>query len=155
MDQFDLVIASRDWHPEESDHFYRWPSHCIRNTPGAAFPEDLNTEKIKEEFLKGTGQEDGGYSAFEATNADLDAYLKKRMVKQLYLAGLTTEYCVMATALEARRRGYETAVIAPAVAGVNMQPGDEVKALREMHMAGIRIIGAGLKNPAKHSGKKK
>jgi nicotinamidase/pyrazinamidase len=78
MDQFDLVLASRDWHPEDSIHFDRWPPHCIRNTRGAAYPDELHAGKIEKEFLKGTGNRDDGYSAFEATSDDLDNYLSKR-----------------------------------------------------------------------------
>jgi nicotinamidase/pyrazinamidase len=141
MDRFDLVIASRDWHPGDSSHFKRWPPHCIRNTGGASFPESLDAEKIKQEFLKGTGNEDDGYSAFEATNVDLDEYLKKKGVTELFLAGLTTEYCVKSTALDAVRNGYETTVIADATAGVMENPGDEEKAYRDMRKAGVRIQG--------------
>lgn len=143
MEDFDLVLASRDWHPEESDHFDKWPRHCIRNTEGAAFPAELNAEKIKKEFLKGTGRRDDGYSAFEATNEDLDAFLRENNVTELYLAGLTTEYCVKATALDAKRLGYETAVITTATAGVRAQPGDEDRAYQGMSQAGVKIIKSG------------
>jgi nicotinamidase/pyrazinamidase len=140
MDEFDLVLASRDWHPGDSAHFDRWPPHCIRNTRGAAFPDELKTARIEKEFLKGTGDRDDGYSAFEATSKDLDAYLRKKNISQLYLVGLTTEYCVKSTALDAVEKGYETFVISNATAGVRAQPGDEEKAYREMHKAGIKII---------------
>jgi nicotinamidase/pyrazinamidase len=139
IERFDLVIASRDWHPGDSSHFRKWPPHCIRNTEGAAFPQGLNTEKIAQEFLKGTGNEDDGYSAFEATNADLNGFLKKNNITKLFLAGLTTEYCVKSTALDAIKNGYETTVIAAATAGVKAHPGDEAKAYREMREAGVRI----------------
>lgn len=140
MDEYDLVIASRDWHPGDSNHFERWPPHCIRNTEGASYPEGFDKEKIGMELLKGTSNEDDGYSAFEATNADLDEYLKKNGVSQLFLAGLTTEYCVKSTALDAVKNGYETTVIADATAGVKENPGDEAQAYREMHEAGVRIL---------------
>jgi len=70
MDQFDLVLASRDWHPGDSKHFERWPPHCVRNTLGAAYPDELDAGKIEKDFLKGTGNMDDGYSAFEATSDD-------------------------------------------------------------------------------------
>jgi nicotinamidase/pyrazinamidase len=140
MDQFDLVLASRDWHPGDSKHFERWPPHCVRNTLGAAYPDELDAGKIEKDFLKGTGNMDDGYSAFEATTDDLDDYLRKRNIKELYLAGLTTEYCVKSTALDAIRKGYKTYVIANATAGVEAQPGDEQKAYHEMDIAGVKII---------------
>ena len=140
MDQFDLVVASRDWHPKESIHFDRWPPHCIKETEGAAYPEELNSEKINKEFLKGTGDNDDGYSAFEATSSNLDAYLKENDVDELYCCGLTTEYCVKSTALDGVKNGYKTHVIQKATAGVKANPGDEEKAYREMEKAGVKII---------------
>ncbi len=140
MDQFKLVVASRDWHPENSTHFVRWPPHCVRNTAGAAFPAELDSEKIDKEFLKGTRDQDDGYSAFEATSSNLDAYLKENNISELYLTGLTTEYCVKSTALDAVKNGYRTYVISSATAGVRANPGDEEKAYREMEEAGVKII---------------
>ena len=140
MDEFDLVLASRDWHPADSTHFDHWPPHCIRNTWGAAFPDELKTERIEKEFLKGTGDRDDGYSAFEATSEDLDSYLRKKNISRLYLVGLTTEYCVKSTALDAVKKGYETHVISNATAGVKARPGDEQKAYREMYKAGVQVI---------------
>jgi len=140
MDQFDLVVASRDWHPPDSIHFDRWPPHCVRETEGAAYPDELDSEKIEKEFLKGTGERDDGYSAFEATSANLDAYLKENNIDELFLAGLTTEYCVKSTALDAVKNGYKTHVISNATAGVKANAGDEEKAYREMKEAGVKII---------------
>lgn len=140
MHQFDMVVASRDWHPENSIHFDRWPHHCVRDTEGAAYPEGLDSEKINKEFLKGTGGRDDGYSAFEATSANLDIYLKENKVDELYCCGLTTEYCVKATALDAVKNGYKTCVIRNATAGVKANPGDEEKAYREMEEAGVVVI---------------
>ncbi len=71
MDKFDLILASRDWHPEDTIHFNRWPVHCVKESHGADFPAVLKREKIIQIFEKGTGSKDDGYSAFEATNKNL------------------------------------------------------------------------------------
>jgi nicotinamidase/pyrazinamidase len=136
MKEFDVVVASKDWHPPNTLHFENWPPHCIRDTKGAEFPEDLQVQPIDQIFLKGTGGGDQGYSAFEATNEDLQAYLEKRGVKHLFLAGLTTEYCVKATALDAIRNGHLTFIIKDAIAGVDQHPDDAEKALKDMELAG-------------------
>lgn len=140
IDQFDLVVASKDWHPRETSHFRKWPEHCVQDTPGADFPEALLADKIKKIFLKGTGNKDDGYSAFEATSANLQKYLKKKKVSDLYIAGLATEYCVKSTAMDAREKGFNTVVISTATAGINKNPDDEANALQDMFRAGIRII---------------
>jgi nicotinamidase/pyrazinamidase len=140
MDKFDLVVASRDAHPAESKHFTKWPPHCIEGTPGAEFHPCLNKSKIQMVFLKGTHDQDDGYSAFEATNEDLNHYLSEKGVNRVYITGLTTEYCVKNTALDSVRNGYPTFLINEAIAAV--QPGSEnaKNAILEMQDAGIKVV---------------
>ncbi|MCF8331527.1 MAG: nicotinamidase [Bacteroidales bacterium] len=140
MDKFDLVIASKDWHPEESTHFEKWPLHCIRGTKGAEFHPDLRVDNINQIFLKGTEGEDDGYSAFEATNLNLEEYLKNHKADRLYICGLTTEYCVKDTALNAVEAGFATYVIEDAIRPVNVNPGDGDEAIRQMKDAGCQIV---------------
>lgn len=140
MDKFPLVVASKDWHPHETVHFQKWPVHCVHNTRGAEFHPQLDSAKIKQVFLKGTGNKDDGYSAFEATNLDLAKYLKEQGVTDLYVTGLATDYCVRASALDAIRLGFKTYVVTDAVAAVNVQPGDDQKALDEMQKAGATLV---------------
>lgn len=142
MDFFSLVIASKDWHPKGSVHFKKWPPHCVQDTPGGDFHPKLNTSRLKKIFLKGTKNKDDGYSAFEATNADLAAFLKKEKVDELYVVGLATDYCVKASALDADKNGFETFVVENAVAAVNVKPGDGEKALKAMAHAGITLINS-------------
>jgi nicotinamidase/pyrazinamidase len=140
MEKFPLVVASKDWHPHASVHFGKWPVHCVHNSRGAEFHPKLNSVKIKQVFLKGTKDRDDGYSAFEATSADLAAYLKERGVTDLYVTGLATDYCVKASAIDAVRSGLKTAVVEDAVAAVEVHPGDGETALKEMESAGVRRV---------------
>lgn len=142
MDLFPLVIASKDWHPNDTVHFKKWPPHCVQNTPGADFHPQLNASKIKKVFLKGAHNKDDGYSAFEATSASLLQFLKKEKVEELYVAGLATDYCVKATAMDADKNGFETFVVEDAVAAVNVKPGDGEKALKAMARAGVTLINS-------------
>jgi len=140
MGLFPLVLASKDWHPKDTVHFKKWPPHCVQNTPGADFHPQLDASKIKKVFLKGARNKDDGYSAFEATSANLAQFLKKEKVTDLYICGLATDYCVKATAEDADKNGFETFVVEDAVAAVNVKPGDGEKALKEMAHAGITLI---------------
>lgn len=140
MEKFPIVLASKDWHPEESEHFKEWPPHCIRNTKGAEFPPELENTNIQKVFLKGTNDKDDGYSAFEATNFDLHQYLQKAKVDKLCIAGLTTEYCVKNTAKDAVKNGYLTYVVKDAIAPVEREEGDEKKALEAMEKYGAEVI---------------
>ncbi len=140
MDRFDRVVASKDWHPENTLHFEKWPRHCVKNTDGAEFHDDLDIGKIDLVVLKGTGNQDDGYSAFEATNVDLNAYLKMNKTENLYISGLTTDYCVEQSALDAARKGFQTLVITDAIQAVNQETGDGERSLEKMREAGCRLV---------------
>lgn len=140
LDRFSLIVASKDWHPENTRHFEKWPKHCVQNTYGAAFHPQLNDEKIQEVFLKGTSTEDDGYSAFEATSNNLDKYLHDHKVNDLYVCGLATDYCVLSSALDAHKKGFNVLVIEDAVRGVEVVKGDVERAIEEMKHMGIVFI---------------
>ena len=140
IDRFDFVISSQDWHPSHSVHFGKWPVHCVAGTHGADFHSELDSEKIDLKLYKGTDNKDDGYSAFEATNVSLSAFLQEHDIQALYVCGLTTDFCVKASALDAVKAGCHTYVITDAIAAVNAQPGDDKKALQEMYHKGCILI---------------
>lgn len=49
------------------------------------------------------------------SNPDLDAYLKKRRVSSIYVCGVYSEGCIRATAVGARKKGYQVSLIVDAV----------------------------------------
>lgn len=142
FDKFPMVIASRDWHPEDSVHFNKWPVHCVRNTAGAEFPALLNSDKFNIILEKGTASKDDGYSAFEATNINLVQYLKNNKIDDLYITGLTAEYCVKNTVLDALKYGFRIYVIKDAVEGIRQKQNDFEDAFSEMQRAGAKIINS-------------
>ena len=143
MERFHVIVASKDWHPHRTSHFDTWPVHCVHNSSGAEFHPALHSERIDQVFLKGTGTNDDGYSAYEATNADLEQYLKDRKVDELYVAGLATDYCVRQSALDAAHKGFRTFVVTDAVAAVDVKTGDGDPALEEMQKAGVALVDSG------------
>ena len=140
IDQFDVVCASKDWHPDQTIHFDRWPVHCVANTPGADFHPQLNQDPIDQILFKGTSNRDDGYSAFEATNINLTQWLKQKGVEELTIVGLATDYCVKASALDAVDQGFQVIVKQEAIRAVNLLPNDGNKALNEMKQAGVEIV---------------
>jgi len=140
MDNYETVLASKDWHPYVTVHFEKWPVHCVAETNGAEFHQDLESHRINHVFLKGTYNKDDGYSAFEATNDSLDDYLKKNDITGLDVCGLATDFCVRATVLDAIKAGYNVRVITDAIDAVNLQTGDAEKAIADMVEAGAVII---------------
>ena len=140
IDQFDVVCASKDWHPDQTIHFDRWPVHCVANTPGADFHPQLNQDPIDQILFKGTSNQDDGYSAFEATNINLTQWLQQKGVEELTIVGLATDYCVKASALDAVDQGFQVVVKQEAIRAVNLLPNDGNKALNEMKQAGVEIV---------------
>ena len=140
LDRFYTVIASRDWHPADSNHFKIWPVHCVRNTKGAEFASGLNSSSFNQIFEKGTSKKDDGYSAFEATNKNLALYLKENNIEELYVAGLTAEYCVKSTVLDAIKYGFKTFVLVDAVEGIRQNENDFENAFEDMKKAGAEVI---------------
>jgi len=139
--RFPRVYATRDWHPADHSSFAQqggpWPVHCVAGTHGAAFDERLDLGDVDVVVDKGTDRETDGYSGFAATTLEND--LRANGVRRVFVCGLATDYCVKATALDARAAGFETVVIADASAAVNVNAGDETRALEELRAAGVSV----------------
>jgi len=144
------VYASRDWHPSETTHFQafggEWPPHCVQDTPGAAFHPELRLPPGAIVISKGGDPRKPGYSAFDGHTSDgrtlLDD-LAARRVDHLYVGGIATDYCVKASAIDARRAGLAVTVLTDAVAGIDAHPGDIERALEEMAKAGVEFDRGG------------
>lgn len=140
---FDLVIATRDWHPADHGSFVtadppgRWPVHCVQGTPGAELHPDLDRDAIDLVLDKGTVPDTEGYSGFDATG--LAALLRERGVDAVTVVGLATDYCVRATALDARAEGFDVRVDPSATRPVDVAPGDGERALDELRAAGVSV----------------
>jgi nicotinamidase/pyrazinamidase len=132
---YDLVVATRDWHPPDHASFGApWPVHCVADTEGAELHAALERSRIDVIVDKGQAVDTDGYSGFEGT--DLEALLRERGITQLTIAGLATDYCVKNTALDALRAGFQVTVDTTAVRGVEVEPGDSERALAEVRAAG-------------------
>ena len=133
------IFASRDWHPAHHLSFAesggQWPVHCLQDDRGAQFHPDLKLPPSAIVVTKGTRVDRDQYSAFDETG--LAAELKKRGVTRVWVGGLALDVCVRATALDARRYGFETILIADAARPVTPTGGQH--ALDEMRAAGVVI----------------
>jgi len=141
------IFASRDWHPKRTKHFKKfggvWPVHCIQNTKGAAFHPKLKLSKEAILLYKGMDPEKDSYSAFQAedTNGRSLAHLLKILeIKELYIAGLATDYCVKFTTHNALKKRFKVKILSDAIKGVNLKPHDSKKAIKEMVKRGAKKI---------------
>lgn len=143
-----FVVYTQDWHPESTPHFEKdggiWPVHCVAGTWGAEFHPDLAVAGPA--VRKGSNGEDG-YSGFtmrdpvsgERTPTELAGLLRDRGIESVVVAGLATDYCVKATALDAVAGGFATVVLADGVRAVNLSPGDGARAVAELVTAGVEV----------------
>ena len=163
MADYPVVVATQDWHPADHRSFASqhpgqqvgqrtelqglpqilWPDHCVQGTPGAEFPPRLDRRGIHHVVRKGTDPAIDSYSGFfdnarrKATG--LEDYLRSRGVDEVHILGLATDYCVKATALDARSLGFATRLITAGCRGVELAAGDCQRAIEEMRAAGVEI----------------
>jgi nicotinamidase/pyrazinamidase len=132
------VLASRDWHPPNHISFKAqggpWPPHCVQHTAGADFSPDLKLPSQTTVISKASDPNHESYSAFDGTN--LEPELRSCGVKRLFIGGLATDYCVLYTALDARKLGLETVVLMDATLGIDVEPGDVENAIEQMLLSG-------------------
>lgn len=135
------VFATRDWHPGDHCSFKSrggpWPPHCVAQSRGAAFPAGLALPQAATVISKATDPERDAYSGFQATG--LGRQLRAKGVKRVFVAGLATDYCVLATVKDALAEGFEAVVLADAVRAVNVAPGDGERAIGEMRALGAAV----------------
>jgi nicotinamidase/pyrazinamidase len=162
--KFPLVVATQDWHPLDhvsfaANHLGKkigdvvmagdieqvlWPVHCVRNTHGAEIAPLLDKEHFASFFYKGTDKNIDSYSAFfdnaRRKSTGLGAYLKSRGVKNVYLVGVATDYCVLYSAMDAIDLGFNVCVIADACRPINLDSRDEQRSFEAMAAKGAKIV---------------
>lgn len=136
------IYATRDWHPERHCSFKEqggsWPPHCVAGTAGAQFAATLRLPPSTVVISKATAAEQDAYSGFQGT--DLDARLHAADIRRLYVGGLATDYCVLATVRDALQLGYQVRLLEDAVRAVDVQPGDGQRAMDEMLRLGAQRV---------------
>jgi nicotinamidase/pyrazinamidase len=123
-----------------------WPDHCVQGTSGADISKDISIPQAELVIRKGYHHDIDSYSAFfEAdhnTPTGLGGYLTERGIKQVFVAGLATDFCVAWTAMDARKIGFGTYVIEDACRGIDTQ-GSLAKAWVEMDRMGVKRMHSG------------
>ena len=162
MSAFDLVVATKDWHPNNHGSFASqhsdknpfeiidlhglqqvlWPDHCIQYTFGSEFASGLQTEKIEKVVYKGSDPKVDSYSGFadngNRIQTEMHEYLQSQGVTEVFVCGLATDFCVQFTARDSRSRGYETYFIEDASRGISEEGVQAAK--KAMLEAGIHMI---------------
>jgi nicotinamidase/pyrazinamidase len=149
---YSLIVASRDWHDANSsndghfaidgaqpDFVNSWPPHCVSGSQGADYHPNLDQSFIGVHVKKGMGH--ASYSAFEGVTAEgrtLEQVLANAQINQLDVVGIATDYCVLASALDARQTGIAVAVLAELCAGISAASTEA--ALTKLEQAGCAVV---------------
>jgi nicotinamidase/pyrazinamidase len=161
---YDLVLATRDFHPADHKSFASqhkdqnpgdvvilngieqvlWPDHCIQDTHGSEISREFKLDMINKIIYKGTNRDIDSYSAFfdnnHKTATELNSFLQQKGVKELDITGLALNYCVKYTALDAIKLGYKANIQTSACRGIELMSGDIDRALGELRNAGVVLI---------------
>jgi nicotinamidase/pyrazinamidase len=162
--RFKHKILTQDWHPQghrsfASSHpgqaaFSRvqmtygeqtlWPDHCVQGSRGAEFHAQLSVPDAELIIRKGFRPGIDSYSAFfendQTTPTGLTGYLRERALKRVFMCGLATDFCVGFSALDARRQGFETAVLLDASRAIDLD-GSLAQATARMRDADVSLVG--------------
>jgi nicotinamidase/pyrazinamidase len=162
--KFPLFVLTQDWHPANHASFAAnhpghepgevidldglkqilWPVHCVAGSRGAEFHPDLERYGDEPVFHKGTDPRIDSYSAFydnaHRKSTGLTDFLRDHGVREVFLCGLATDYCVLYSTLDALQEGFKVTVIQDACRAVELSPGDGEKAYQRMWAAGARLV---------------
>ena len=141
---FEHVILTQDWHTPGHHSFasahpgkgpfehvavsygYQalWPDHCVQDTQGAEFHKSLHIAQASLVLRKGFRRDIDSYSALyendHKTSTGLLGYLRERHLKNVFVVGLALDFCVRYSAEDARKAGFEVAVIEDACRGIDI-----------------------------------
>jgi nicotinamidase/pyrazinamidase len=162
--RFEVVVATQDWHPPEHRSFASahpgkrpfdlielngrkqtlWPPHCIQGTWGAELVKDLDQTRIRTIFRKGMDPDVDSYSGFrdnlkEAVTG-LDGYLRSLGIRDIYICGLATDFCVYFTAMDGLEMGYGVWIILDGTKGIDLPRGSLDEKLERFRRDGGKVI---------------
>lgn len=155
MADYDVVVASQDWHPERHVSFATthgrepftsitidgaeqalWPEHCIAGTEDAELHPALDRRPIDLIVRKATEPDKEAYSTFKGTG--LAGYLRDAGVTDIDVVGLAYDFCVRWTAEDAARLGFHTRILTDATKAIYPEKVPELE--RELTSAGVEPV---------------
>lgn len=136
------VFTTQDWHPALHSSFKdqggQWPAHCVQGTTGAELHPALKLPKGTHAIRKGASLDKDAYSGF--VDSDLELQLNKAKISRVFVGGIATDYCVLNTVIDALAVGFETFVLTDAVASIDVEPRDGLRALHLMEGSGATLM---------------
>ena len=141
------VFYSQDWHSESNKSFTEnggiWPVHCVANQSGSALSDEFSKHlknnhhqpDVSNKYMKGQDDDVEEYSTFYATNKD-GQILFEQLEKEVVIAGIASEYCVLETTKELIKAGHTVTVLKDGLGYVDEET--HQKALQEYESLGVQ-----------------
>lgn len=142
------VISSADAHAPDDAEFAVWPPHCVMGTPGqqripeTRWPEPLIVPSLPGAFVAPRDWppqvviEKAAYDT--SANPNFDAILHALGPRRAVVFGVATEFCVRASTLALRARGFPVDLVVDAIQAITAEGGRKAK--EEMVAAGVRLV---------------
>ena len=161
---YDEIILTQDWHPANHKSFasnngknigetinlngipqFMWPDHCVQDTFGAEFHNDLDISKVTHIIQKGKNPDVDSYSGFQDNShfvkTGLETYLKSKEIEMVEVVGLALDYCVKFTCLDANEAGFITCLHYHGTKAVNVKPDNGKNTIIELLEKGVTVLG--------------
>eukprot|EP01062_Namystynia_karyoxenos_P051005 TRINITY_DN3989_c0_g1_i1.p1 TRINITY_DN3989_c0_g1~~TRINITY_DN3989_c0_g1_i1.p1 ORF type:complete len:490 (+),score=131.13 TRINITY_DN3989_c0_g1_i1:126-1472(+) len=168
IDRFpaDRVYFAQDWHPPDHWSFATqhpghkphdmvkwewkgkdieqvlWPDHCIQDSRGAEFRDELTLPAGATIVRKGIHKSVDSYSIFygadHETSTGLRPLLTERKIERCYVCGIAYDFCVKFSAIDAVECGHSASVIRDACAAVAL-PGTMESAAKHLSAKGVTM----------------
>lgn len=119
---YDLLVATKDWHIDPGSHFDEWPEHCVAGTEGAAMCLPLSEDMFDVMILKGMYSD--GYSGFESS---LEEILRGSEITDLTMVGIAGDFCVKATAIDGAKAEFNVTVLDSLTVSIDALPVEDME----------------------------
>lgn len=145
LDTYPILFIC-DHHPADHCSFKAnggiWPPHCVAGTHGGEVHDSLKPY-LREEltFFKGTDRSKEQYSGFEGINSagqSLGEVLELLDIKNVYVSGIATEFCVKSTCEDLKNSGFNVIILSDTLAYVDKQ--GHINTLSQMKSEGFSIL---------------
>lgn len=144
MHSFDLIVCTKDYHPQTHVSFAQnhinkdpfttialpngklqelWPVHCVADSHGSELHVSLVTYPSDKVILKGRENDVDSYSGFGSIgeHTGLLEFLHEHRISTIFICGLAYDFCVGSTALDSAANGFTTYIIANACGTISKE----------------------------------
>lgn len=121
--KFDIVIYTKDWHPEDHKSFKKYPQHCVRETKGAEIHKLVEIEErdyiIHKGMMKDKETVSGYYVGKDEENeieTEMRKVIEREKIEEIYITGVGVDHGIFGTMIDSKIYGYKCKIIKEMIA---------------------------------------